>query len=226
MQPPARLITCSAIAVCLAACLSSATSASVRYRFVTDAPAYELSPDETTDVNVYLEELLTGSDSSELVARQGLFSFDAALDAISVPGSPSIAVAAAANPAFNGAVTNFPPMILIADRSLSETTGVLPIQSATDTYRLHLGAFTIQAGDVFGETTLFNIGDFENPQSPGADSNTFYWDDTTAATPLDSDIAPTSFSVTVVPEPGALALATLASAAALWILLARRCKNK
>ncbi len=182
------------------------SSAELIYGYATDAARYEATPGGSAEVAVYLEELLTEGSSSGLIANDGLFSFDVAMETVVAPSAPALVTASAANADFNGTVNNVPPITLIADRDFLEFEGVQPVASGTGTYRVLLGTFSIEAGDVPGQTTTFSVQDFENPLTPGTDYNTFYWDDILAATPLDSLLAPASFSVTVVPEPGTLLL--------------------
>ena len=113
-------------------------------------------------------------------------------------------------------------MMLIADRELLELEGVQPVAIDANTYRILLGTFTIQAGDVLGETTTFSVDDCENPLTPGTDYNTFYWDDILAENPLDPLLTSASFSVTVVPEPGTLILVISAGVVMLCLLFKKR----
>ena len=200
----------------------NSASAEVLYRYATNAVAYETGPGETTEVRVYLDEVLSEGSPSELLAQHGLFSFDVALDILTAPSSPAIVTGVEANPNFNGVVNDVPPLILIADRDLSELEGVPPIAVGADTYRLLLGTFTIEAGSLLGETTTFSVTNFENPLTPGADYNTLYWDDVLAANPLDPQVESAGFSVTVVPEPGSMALLISASTFLACLLSSRR----
>lgn len=186
--------------------LTSQSHADVIYNFVTDQATYNVMPGGMVSVDVYLQETLTGSSLSELVAQDGLFSFDVVVDVASAPSDPAVIVASTANADFNGVVNNVPPMIVIADRDPFEADGVQPTMVDATTYRVLLATFTIEGGNIPGETTTFNVADYENPLTPGADENTLYWDDVTASNPLDGIIGPGGFTVTVIPEPASLVL--------------------
>lgn len=201
-----RLIGSVIVGMITGLALADTSSAAMIYRYATDAATYEVAPGGSTEVVVYLEEQLTEGSPSGLVANNGLFSFDVALETVVAPSDPALVTAAAANPDFNGVVNNVPPTMLIADRDLLELEGVQPVAIGPDIYRILLGTFSIEAGDVPGQTTTFSVQDFENPLTPGTDYNTFYWDDILAETPLDPLLIPASFSVTGVPEPGTLLL--------------------
>ena len=197
------------------AMLTGRVRADVIYNFVTDQATYEVTPGGTVSVDVYLQETLVGGSSSELVAQDGLFSFDVIVDVASAPSDPAAIVASTANADFNGVVNNVPPMIVIADRDLLEADGVQPVMVDATTYRVLLATFSIEGGSIPGETTTFNAADYENPLTPGADENTLYWDDVTASNPLDGIIGPGSFTVTVIPEPASLVLLSIGGLLAL-----------
>ena len=201
-----RLIGLGIVGMITGLVWADTSSAELIYGYATDAATYEATPGGSTEVVVYLEELLTEGSSSGLVANNGLFSFDVVLETVAAPSAPALVTVAAANPDFNGMVNNVPPVMLIADRDLLELEGVQPVAISPDTYRILLGTFSVEAGGVLGQTTTFSVQDFENPITPGTDHNTFYWDDILAETPLDPLLIPASFSVTVVPEPGILLL--------------------
>lgn len=202
------LSICSLVVVALVLPAGQAR-ADVIYSYVTDHGAYDVVPGGTVLVSAYLHESLSGGSSSELLAQNGLFSFDVAADVTTAPGDPAAVIASAANPDFNGVVNNVPPMIVIADRDLFESNGVQPVMIDANTYHVLLATFTIEGGTVPGETTTFSVTDYENPQTPGPDENTFYWDDIAAQNPLDATIGAGRFSVTVLPEPATLSLLAL-----------------
>lgn len=200
-----KLASCS-LALAALVLTTHQARADVVYSYVTDQHAYEVGPGSTAWVHVYLEERLTGGSSSELLAQHGLFSFDVAVDVASAPSDPAAIIASEANPDFNGVVNNVSSSMLIADRDVFESEGAQPAMVDDTTYRVRLATCTVQAGGLAGETTTFSVGDFENPQTPGAEENTFYWDDIAAADPLDAFIGAASFGVTVIPEPASVAL--------------------
>ena len=205
-----KLTLCLLVTAALAMFAGQAR-ADVLYSFVTDQAAYDVAADGTVSVDVYLQETLTGGSSSELVAQNGLFSFDVAVDVMSAPIDPAAVTASAVNADFNGEVNNVPPMIVIANRDFgfSEPDGVQPTMIDATTYRVLLATFTIEGGSLLGETTSFSVADYENPLTQGADENTLYWDNIAATNPLDAVIGAGSFDVTVVPEPASMSLLAL-----------------
>ncbi len=203
-----KLLLCLLVIVAMTLAASYAR-ADVLYSFVTDPAAYDVAADGTVSVDVYLQETLTGGSSSELVAQNGLFSFDVVVDVTLAPSDPAAITASMVNPDFNGVVNNVPPMVVIADRDLLEFDGVQATMVDATTYRVLLATFTIQGGGVIGEMTTFSVADYENTLTPGTDENTFYWDDITASNPLDAIIGAGSFTVTVVPEPASIALLSM-----------------
>lgn len=200
-----KLLLCLLVMVAVTFVASHA-HADVLYSVVTDQTAYDVAGDGTVSVDVYFQETLTGGSSSELVAQNGLFSFDVAVDVTSAPSDPAAVTASTVNADFNGVVNNVPPMIVIADRDLLEFDGVQATMVDATTYRVLLATFTIEGGSVLGEMTTFSVIDYENTLTPGADENTFYWDDITASTPLDAAIGGGSFTVTVIPEPASMVM--------------------
>jgi hypothetical protein len=182
---------------------TSRAGADVIYGYVTDQGASDVVPGGR------------GLVSSDLLAQNGLFSFDVAVDVTTAPSDPAAITASAANSDFNGVVNNVPPMIVIADRDLLELDGVQPVVVDANTYRILVATFTIEGGSVLGEMTTFSVADYENPLTPGADENTFYWDDIAALNPLDATIGAGSFSVTVMPEPATPSLLALGGLAVL-----------
>jgi hypothetical protein len=209
-----KLLPCLLVTVVLAIFAGQAR-ADLVYSLVTDHATYNVAADGAVSVDVYLQETLTGGSSSGLVAQNGLFSFDVAVDVASAPSDPAAVTASAVNPGFNGVVNNVPPMIVIADRDLFELDGVQPTMIDATTYRVLLATFTIEGGSLLGETTTFSVADYTNPLTPGADENTFYWDDIAATNPLDAAIVAGSFDVTVIPEPASMSLLTLGGLMAL-----------
>ena len=197
-------------AICLAAfvlLLGGTVSASVIYEYATDQPSYEVEPGGTALVQIFLVETVDGGSTSELVGQNGLFSFDLAVDVTVAPSDPATVIASQANPEFNGVVNNVPPEVVIADRDfMVESDGVQAVLVDPNTRHILLTTLTIQAGTTVGEVTIFSVANFENPATPGTDSNTYLWDDTLAQTPLDELISPAEFSVTTVPEPSAMVL--------------------
>ena len=208
-----KLLLCLLVMVAVTFVASHA-HADVLYSVVTDQTAYDVAGDGTVSVDVYFQETLTGGSSSELVAQNGLFSFDVAVDVTSAPSDPAAVTASTVNADFNGVVNNVPPMVVIADRDLLEFDGVQATMVDATTYRVLLATFTTFSvlvidhteRSVLGEMTTFSVIDYENTLTPGADENTFYWDDITASTPLDAAIGGGSFTVTVIPEPASMVM--------------------
>lgn len=122
-----------------------------------------------------------------------------AVDVASAPSDPAAVTASAVDPDFNGVFNNVPPMIVITNRDLLEFDGVQPTMFDATAYRVLLAAFTIEGGSLLGETTTVRMGDYESSLTPGADENTFCWDDIAATNPLNAVIGAGSFDVTVVP---------------------------
>src|SRR5262245_60491113 len=55
------------------ACATSAARASIVYQYVADNTSFSLSQGATASTNVYLQETISGSDSSFLSSQGGLF---------------------------------------------------------------------------------------------------------------------------------------------------------
>jgi MYXO-CTERM domain-containing protein len=92
-------------------------------------------------------------------------------------------------------------------RGLGDANGTPIIVDSANVRRVSIGTFTITAGGVPAQTTMFQLAD-----RPDRD-DTLTW---TNGTILDSLIAPTTFDVVTTPEPSAaLALAAVAAGASL-----------
>ncbi len=185
------------------------------FSYVPDQPTFTAAAGESVTVTIFLDEIVYPGQSSVLLDQHGLFSVDFTIELACAGADPADIALLEVNPEFNGVVTTFPDPIVIADRDLFETEGVAAIVIDVDTVRVPLATFTLTAGDIVGETTCFSIVNYENPQSPGLDQNTYTWDDTNASFPLDESIAPGGFSLTVIPEPATMTLLALGGLMAL-----------
>lgn len=66
-----RFLTLATI-VAAGACFCGRANGSIVYNYVTNGSTFSASPGGTTSVNVYLQETVTGTDTSLLVSDNGL----------------------------------------------------------------------------------------------------------------------------------------------------------
>jgi hypothetical protein len=156
--------------------LASTARADITYQYVTDTTAYAVNPGATVNVNVYLQETVTGTSSSLIAAETGLFSAGFYLtQSGQVPTNPTIITAMTPNtqgqPAgFSGGVANA-PKFTGSQGALTEGlpvtyTGPGPSGStqggsvANGITRVFLGTVTLTAGDP-GTTTTFSVESYK-----------------------------------------------------------------
>ncbi len=174
--------------------------AAVAYNFVTDQTNYSLLPNGTAVAQVFLRETLTAGSTSTLAAENGLFSAVARATRTTSPTAPATITAAARD------TTNFNDFNdssvqaggaqadVGGTRSLGSANGSAIIVDSSTVRRVAVGTLTIQAGLIPLQTTTFTLSDRTGTV------DTLTW---TNGTPLDSQIAASTFTVTVIPEPAA-----------------------
>jgi hypothetical protein len=169
------------------------------------------------EVTVWLVEELTGGSTSPLVDRDGLASFDAAVNPTDLPTDPAVPVDAAIAPAFDDPnVSDVTAVYAVGYRDwIVNTTGAPADEVTLELRRIELATFTLRSGSAPGQTTLFEVTDYDDPGAAGDEENTFYWDDFAGAQPLDGLIADGSFAIETVPEPTGLSLLGLGGLAML-----------
>jgi len=201
--------------------LAGQANAAVSYSYTTDQSTYNADAGQAVSVKLYLLETLSGGDSSVIVAHQGVAGagIQVARSAGGLPGDPSKITGVARNTTDFPTVDAVPPAV--SDTNVkwfegvgaSDATGKMPGATTNPLPNaLFLGTVTVTAGtlgtttfnllpfDAGGGNTLTNDGldlDFNsaNPAYSGASSN------------------PTSFSVTVVPEPAMAGILAMVGAA-------------
>jgi hypothetical protein len=183
--------------------VGEAASAAVSYNFEVEQPTYNVLPNATVAIPIYLKETLTGGSTSQIDADGGLFGFGITLDQTSGGGQITDLVR---NPLFDlragASTTTFPadPARLWAHQN-AVTVGVDPDVDG----RILLATLTFQAPA--SGTTTFSIGDFQTP----SDETVTY-----AAAALDGVITAGNFSVVAaIPEPSAALLVVAAPLATL-----------
>jgi hypothetical protein len=197
-------------------CATASVRAAVTFDFVAGQPTYSVAPGGTTTVPIYLRETLTGSSISLLASEDGLFSSVAQASRTGTPPSTPAMITGATKDVTNFDDSNFddttfaPTLATIGgSRSFNDAHGTPVVVDPFDSNvrRVSIGTVTITAGSAPAETTTFQLAD-----RPGRD-DTLTW---TNGTILDSQIAPSTFSVVTTPEPStAIAFAGAAAVAML-----------
>jgi hypothetical protein len=199
-------------AILAVASLSSVAFARINNHFqiVAGDADYQVSPDGTVNVPLYLKQL--GVDSPNISLENGLYSVGFAITrSVSVPSSPAYMNSLSAN------TSDFDVHVVATDYFFSSTSAGLsesrwntsavsgPVPDANSL--IYIGNVGVTAGSIVGQTTTFNLGDFDLSSVQTV---------TYGTSPLDSFLTPGSFSVTVVaPEPASLCMLAV-GAAALW----------
>lgn len=179
-------------------CLGVSTHAAVQYSFVTDRSIYDALPGDTVPVIVYLQEDSGASGSSALLAEGGLFSAGIKItpldpmppDAPTVLDLDDITFA----PEFTGgALVTLSPLTLFALDGLLAPPGPTGQEITPGIRRVPIGTFLCTSSGAASAT--YRVSDFDDH---GLSSDTLTWE----GTELDNLIAPSEFSIRVVPEPG------------------------
>lgn len=179
----------------------AATTRAATYEYAFDQANYTVSPGNTVDVLVYLQE--TGGS---VFKGNGLIGAGVAvrLDDLPRPTSPAkvLTLEDVAN------VSDFErewskhavPASGYVDLSLWTMDYVYGAETATgsDVYRLLLGKFTFTAGTVPGEVTHIRATDFDTTSD---DVVYYYNNDMSNPTALDGVIQDATATITTVPEP-------------------------
>jgi len=190
---------------------AGAAQAGFDYRYVFDQANYAAGPGDAIEVGVFLQEVVTGGDTSRLAA-DGLIGAGVRVqfDVPPVPGDPArVLDLAGVRPDVSAFDDPFGPIKDLAPGSYAEFTetvgltspAVLATMTAPDTFRIFLGSFQFTAGPSLGQVTMIRALDV--PLS----SDTI----TGAGLELDSFISPANAAITVgavsaVPEPSGLIL--------------------
>jgi len=198
------------LSLCLASLLSAGgvAHAGFVYRYAFDQANYSANPGETIDVQVFLQEVVTGGDTSRLLT-DGLIGAGVRVqfDIPPVPSDPA-RVLSLTDILPNTAAFDDPfgPIKDLVPGSYAEFTETVDITSpavqatmvAPDTFRIFLGSFQFTAGSSLNQVTSIQALDIPST------SDTI----TGAGFELDSLISPANATITVgaVPEPSSLIL--------------------
>jgi hypothetical protein len=209
--------------------------AGISYQYVTDATNYNAVAGTNVTANVYLQETVTGSDTSFIATENGLFSAGFGTKQTgSVPTGATTIMKITPNTqtepnGFGGFLfqdVSSTKGYQLEVTSISDTVGgpsgttaggSVTTGGGTTTTRVFLGTITLTAGSL-GTTTTFTIESAKNYVN--ADGNTltftngFDLDKDSTGSPTwtgaDSIMPANTFTVTAVPEPSSLLLCSLA----------------
>jgi hypothetical protein len=221
--------------------------ASISYQYVTDATNYNAVAGTNVTANVYLEETVTGSDTSFIAARAGLFSAGFGTQQTgSVPTGASTIAKITPNtqtePAgFQGVTSQNVSatkgyqleVTSIGDHTAgpsgTTTGGSVTTVGGTTTTEVFLGTITLTAGSL-GTTTTFTIQSAKNLLPTPVDGNTLTFtggfdldtDSTGSPAWTGADGTINTFTVTAVPEPSSLLLCGLAVCGGAFVAYRRR----
>jgi hypothetical protein len=175
-------------------------SAAVTFSFSFDQSSYAVTPDAAVLVPVYLTETTADGSISLLASEGGLFGAGVSLSRDSAPSHPALITlvednAVDFNDTFFGNDTSWADDLgIIYERvDFDNTIGVLGTNLGNGRRRVLLGSFTIRAGDLPGQSTVFTASDY-----PAYD-DTVTWN--LPSKVLDSRIASASVIIATVPEP-------------------------
>jgi MYXO-CTERM domain-containing protein len=185
--------------------------AAVIYSYRTDQFSYSAGPGGTVTVSLFLRETVDGGSASVLAAQGGLFSAGVAAARTSSPSDPAFLTAAARNPAFNdtgSSLMSVAPTLTRFTEAVS-SGGVAATDLGGGVREISLGTMTVQVGNIVGQTTSFNVRDYDNY---GTSEDTLTATGTVLDTPGGTSPSSFAFQVTVapVPEPAAIGLVALA----------------
>lgn len=196
------------------------------YSYVTDSASYNATPNQATAVKFYLQELLTGGDTSLINSENGVFGVGLkVVRSGGGPTTPSILGTLAPNNAdFGGPGSKNEGAATLAFSiaiAPTATSGVRPGNTAggtetTPANRIFLGTVQMTAGSGPG-TTSFSLQPFDNLGGNTLTNTNGYDLDFSSTNPAFTGASanPTSFSVNVVPEPAGLGLVGVACVAGL-----------
>jgi hypothetical protein len=218
------------LGVCLVLTLLVAgpARAGVIYQYVSDQPVYSGFPGQVVNVNIFLQETVTGTSTSLLASEGGLFSGGFY---VVEHGNSATITGLTPNPAFTSNGGFFSPNFTATQARLTETESISALNGVGGTVNgkvtdVLLGTLAVKLGSA-PSSTSFLIEPYRfAPKGPfggsGVDGNTlsflnnFDLDVTNnggapppAFTGADA-VPPGSFDV-AVPEPGTLALALVAA---------------
>jgi hypothetical protein len=226
--------------VVLGGWLEGRARASISYQYVTDATNYNAVAGTNVTANVYLEETVTGSDTSFIAAQHGLFNAGFGTKQTgTVPTGASTISQITPNTQTEPAGFQGPTSQSVSatrgwqleGTSLGDTTagpsgttagGSVTTVGGTTTTKVFLGTITLTAGTL-GTTTTFTIQSKRTLQNDPGDGNTLTFnggfdldkDSSGQGAPVtwtgaDAVGANNTFTVTAVPEPSSLLLCGLA----------------
>jgi hypothetical protein len=175
-------------------------AAAVTFSYSFDQSSYAVAPGAAVLVPVYLTETTTDGSTSLLASEGGLFGAGVSLSRDSAPSHPALITLVDDNEIdfndtfFGNETSRADDLGIIYERAdLDNTIGVLGMNLGDGRRHVLLGSFTIQAGDLPGQFTVFTARDY------------YVFDDTVTwnlpSLVLDSRIASASVTITTVPEP-------------------------
>jgi len=186
--------------------LTSMASGDVVFRFAFDQPEYTVIRSETVSVPLYLEEAVTGTDTSLLLSENGLFSAAVRLSRISSTGNtPSSIVGAAAvqpntveffdsgDPIFGPEITADAGGAQARLLEFARDAGVTGTTVQPGRRRVLLGRFIITAGARANQSSTFRAGD-----SDAGSSDTVTWTNQIVLDGADLGIAAADVVVTSI----------------------------
>jgi hypothetical protein len=223
----ATRLVIAALAFGISAFSTRSASADITYQYVTDASDYQVIAGQSVVVPLYLQETVTGADTSLLAAEDGLFGAGLTVSRVTEPSSPAFFDALDLNPSFDfGTPVNStsPGTFTPADNSASlneavaEPDGVQAVDLGGGISRVFLGSVTIQAGNVLQQATAFSVGPNGDTGGNTLTFTNFYDLDITSGSPAFTGALASpafTFTVTAVPEPASLSLLSVAAVAML-----------
>lgn len=189
------------------------------YQYVFGAGMYQVPVNSIFDVPVFLQETISGSDTSVLAPGGAGLSGAGVRVMFNDTPQPSDRASVlsvndiAASSAFDVVV----PSVSSTDAGLSLFSLSNPIvhgeEYSPGVYRVLLGTFRFTAGSVLGETTRIRATDFD-PELQDVITSDF--------STLDGSIADGRSAITTVPEPDAISLLVAGGAMGLVYALRRR----
>jgi hypothetical protein len=202
----------SAVLAVLAA-LAAGPAARVQaadFQWSTGQGSYNVAPGQSLTVPLYLIAV-TQAGETTLVSANGLFSAGLSVHPIA-PGSGTAAAITTVQPnaasfanvdvAEVGSLNSGPPFARLNESHDLASSGASGLDSGSAVPRVTVGSLTIGAGSA-GNVTSLQIGDFVDAMDHLATTQDTV---TGSGGPIDSQIAPGTFSVSTTPEPSGIGL--------------------